>query len=178
MQRTFHSWHLRDGVHERGSALLLALMVALILAFLGAGLLLQTSLGLQASGSDRWVVKSLAAADAGLTMEIDMIQMGFIVDPASYLGGSGMSFVLKDDPNLPGPLQGQYTVTIKDLCEAEPPAPIPGYEQKYKQRFLHIRSEAQRSVGGLVGGVQASVEADVSVWPFDMDNFLPVTSCN
>jgi len=153
-------------------------MVALILAFLGAGLLLQTSLGLQASGSDRWVVKSLAAADAGLMMEIDMVQMGFIVDPASYLGGSGMSFILQDDPNIPGLLRGQYKVTIRDLCEAEPPAPIPGFEQKYKQRFLHIRSEAQRSVGGLVGGTVANVEADVSIWPFDMSTFLPVTSCN
>ncbi len=163
---------------ERGSALLLALLVALILAFLGAGLLLQTSLGLQAAGTDRWVVKSLSAADAGLMMEIDMIQMGFIVDPASYLGGSGMSFVLQDDPNLPGMLRGQYTVTLRDLCEAEPPAPIPGYEQKFKMRFLHVRSDAQRSIGGLVGGTAATVEADVTVWPFDMTNFIPVTSCN
>jgi len=111
-------------------------------------------------------------------MEIDMIQMGFIVDPASYLGGAGMSFTLQDDPNLPGMLRGQYTVTLRDLCEAEPPAPIPGYEQKFKMRFLHVRSEAQRSIGGLVGGTAATVEADVTVWPFDMTNFIPVTSCN
>jgi len=163
---------------ERGSALLLALLVALILAFLGAGLILQTSLGLQAAGTDRWVVKSLSAADAGLMMEIDMIQMGFVVDPASYLGGSGMSFALDDDPNVPGMFRGRYVVTVRDLCEAEPPAPIPGSEQKYKMRFLHIRSEARRTVGGLVGGTGAAVEADVTIWPFDMTNFIPVTSCN
>ena len=48
---------------ERGSALLLSLLVAVVLVFLGMGLLLQTSLGLEAAGTDRWVVKSLYAAD-------------------------------------------------------------------------------------------------------------------
>ncbi len=47
----------RDG--ERGSALFLALMVSLVLLFLGMGVLMQTSLGLQASGTDRWIVKSM-----------------------------------------------------------------------------------------------------------------------
>ncbi len=166
----------RPGRAERGSALILTLMVALVLAFLGVGLLLQTSLGLQASGTDRWVVKSLAAADAGLMMEIQMIQAGFVVDPATFPGGT--SFRLVDDPDLPGPLRGEYTVTVTELCEAEPPAPIPGYEEKYRMRFLHIRSEAVRSVGGLMGATGASVEADVTVWPFDMSNFVPVTFCN
>ena len=35
---------------ERGSALLLTLLVAVVLVFLGMGLLLQTSLGLEAAG--------------------------------------------------------------------------------------------------------------------------------
>ncbi|GEM_PF-2429845 len=165
---------------ERGSALILTLMVALVLAFLGVGLLLQTSLGLQASGTDRWVVKSLAAADAGLMMEIQMIQSGFVVDPATFPGGT--SFILVDDPDLPGPLRGEYTVTVRELCEAEPPSPIiennQVWEQKYKMRFFHIRAEAVRSVGGLMGSTAAAVEADVTVWPFDMSNFVPVTFCN
>ena len=48
---------------ERGSALLLVLLVSIILAFFGMAVLLQTSLGLEAAGADRWVVKSLAAAE-------------------------------------------------------------------------------------------------------------------
>ncbi|NOZ95718.1 MAG: hypothetical protein GXP47_13420, partial [Acidobacteria bacterium] len=162
---------------ERGSALLLALLVALVLSFLGMGLLLQTSLGLQAAGTDRWVVKSLSAADAGLMMEINLIQMGFVADPASYLGGAGMSFILQDNPSIPGMLRGQYTVTIKDVCEAEPPVAIEGSEQQFQMRFLHVRSEARRSIGGLTGGTAATVEADVTVWPFDMTNLVPVARC-
>ena len=63
---------------ERGAALIVSLLVALILVFLGMGLLLQTSLGLQASGTDRWVTKALYAADAGAMMQIEMIQLGAI----------------------------------------------------------------------------------------------------
>jgi len=67
---------------ERGAALIMALMVSLILVFLGMGLLLQTSLGLQAAGTDRWVTKALYAADAGAMMQIEMIQLGALgADP-------------------------------------------------------------------------------------------------
>jgi ABC-type branched-subunit amino acid transport system substrate-binding protein len=53
----------RDRGAERGIALIMALMVSLVLLFLGMGLLLQTSLGLQASGTARWIVKAAYAAD-------------------------------------------------------------------------------------------------------------------
>ncbi|MCG6963129.1 MAG: hypothetical protein LJE95_07685 [Acidobacteria bacterium] len=163
---------------ERGSALILALMVALILAFLGVGLLLQTSLGLQASGTDRWVVKSLNAADSGLMMAVEMVQLGFVVDPTSGGGPSTLSFVLEDDQSSGGMLKGQYTVTLERMCEVEPPSPIIGYAQKYRQRYLHMEAASSRSVGGLVGTTQATVEADISVWPFDMSNFVPLSFCN
>ena len=60
--------HLPDasGGGERGAAIIIALMVSLVLAFLGLGLLLQTSLGRQAAGTDRWGVRALyAASQAG-----------------------------------------------------------------------------------------------------------------
>ena len=47
------------------------LSLAMVLVFLGMGLLLQTSLGLQAAGTDRWVTKALYAADAGAMMQIN-----------------------------------------------------------------------------------------------------------
>jgi type II secretory pathway component PulK len=64
----------RDRSGERGAALIMALLVSLVLVFLGMGLLLQTSLGLQAAGTDRWVTKALYAADAGAMMQIEMIR--------------------------------------------------------------------------------------------------------
>ena len=57
---------------ERGAAIVIAIMVSLILAFLGLGLLLQTSLGMQAAGTDRWVVRALYAADAGAPRDMDV----------------------------------------------------------------------------------------------------------
>lgn len=162
---------------ERGSALILALMVALILAFLGVGLLLQTSLGLQASGTDRWVVKSLSAADSGLMMTIEMVQLGYIVDPTAGGGPSTLSFILEDDQASGGMLKGQYTVTLERMCEVEPPTYKIGFGQNYRQRFLHMQVAASRSVGGLVGTTQARVEADINVWPFERASFVRLSNC-
>jgi Tfp pilus assembly protein PilX len=158
---------------ERGAALVLALMVSLVLVFLGLGLLLQTSLGLQASGTDRWVTKALYAADAGAMMQIGMIQRGVL--------GAPSSFVLVDDPDLPGLLKTQFTVTITDFCSTEPDRPLEGYEAGdeagYSQRFFHFRSESTRSVGDLAGLTRAAVEADIAAQPFNNAEFVPVIQC-
>jgi len=160
---------------ERGSALIIALMVALILAFLGMGLLLQTSLGLQAAGADRWVAKSLYAADAGVMMQLEMIQLGVIGSPTS----AGGAFTLEDDPALPGLLRGQYQVNVATLCEVEPVSPTLGWEwPKFGRRYFHVQSSASRNVGNLVGMASSAVEADISVWPFDMSGFTPIDMCN
>lgn len=165
------------GDGERGFALILALMVALILAFLGLGLLLQTSLGLQASGADRWVVKSLNAADAGVMMEIELIQSGYVVDPNTLPGANNNRFMLQDDPSLPGLLRGEYEVRITRLCEVQPATPILGWEEQFRQRYLHVESRATRSIGALVGTTGAQVKADVTIWPFDMSTVTPLTRC-
>jgi Tfp pilus assembly protein PilX len=162
----------RDG--ERGIALIMALMVSLVLLFLGMGLLLQTSLGLQASGTDRWVVKSTYAADAGIMMQIQMIQAGAIGAPGS--------FVLEDNPNIEGFLKGQYTVTVSQFCETRPVSPvlIDGVASsfpEYHVRHFHIRSDAERAIGGLAGLSRASVTADVSSFPFLEERFVEVAQC-
>jgi len=158
---------------ERGAALILALMVSLVLVFLGLGVLLQTSLGLQASGTDRWVTKALYAADAGAMMQINMIQNG-------VLGGPG-SFVLVDDPSLSGLLKTEFTVSVDRFCTTEPDQPVEGYEagdeNGYSRRFFHLRSRAVRNVGDLAGLTQAGIEADVASQPFKNDQFVPVVQC-
>ena len=159
---------------ERGVALILALMVSLVLVFLGLGLLLQTSLGLQASGTDRWVTKAMYAADAGAMMQIGMIQRG-------QLGSPG-SFILTDDPDLPGLLKTQFTVTVDDgFCETEPSRYVEeseaGDDEGYIVRSFHVRSTAERSVGDLAGLTRATIEVDVSVSPFKNDEFVIVDQC-
>jgi hypothetical protein len=162
----------REG--ERGVALILALMVSLVLVFLGLGLLLQTSLGLQASGTDRWVTKALYAADAGAMMQIGMLQRGQL--------GAPSSFTLTDDPSLPGLLKTQFTVTISDFCETETAtygeqSEGGDLDSGYHARFFHFRSVADRDLGDLAGLTRAAVEADVSAQPFKNDEFVIVGQC-
>jgi Tfp pilus assembly protein PilX len=159
----------RDRSGERGAALILALMVSLVLMFLGLGLLLQTSLGLQASGTDRWVAKALYAAEAGAMMQIEMVQMG-------VLGAPG-SFILADDPDLPGLLKTQFNVTVTTLCETEPQRQATGFQKGYSIRYFHVRSEAARNVGDLAGLTRAVVEIDVAAQPYDDEAFEAVGEC-
>jgi Tfp pilus assembly protein PilX len=172
----------QDRSSERGAALIMALMVSLVLVFLGMGLLLQTSLGLQAAGTDRWVTKALYAADAGAMMQIEMIQLGAL---GAAPGASGMeigTFILEDDPGLPGMLKGQFSVTISNFCESQPATPviangIVSSFPEFQTRHFHLRSEASRDIGGLMGLTRAAVEADVSSFPFTEEQFVPVRLC-
>ena len=162
----------RDG--ERGSALILTLLVAVVLVFLGMGLLLQTSLGLQAAGTDRWVTKALYAADAGAMLQIHMIQQGVISAPGT--------FNLIDDPGLPGLLKGQFTVTVSNFCETQPATPVfangvPSSFPEFQTRHFHLRSDSERGIGGLAGLTRAAVEADVASFPFAEEQFVPVVQC-
>ncbi len=162
---------------ERGSALLLSLLVAVVLVFLGMGLLLQTSLGLEAAGTDRWVVKSLYAADSGCMAQINLVRQGVIGAPGN--------FTLTDDANLQGLLRGNFNVAISEFCETEPAGPIldddgnpvPSQYPEFQMRHFHFRSDAQRVLGGLTGLTQAAVEVDMSAFPFTEDDFVPVIAC-
>jgi len=166
-----HPIDARDG--ERGAALIMALLISVILMFLGMGLLMQTSLGLQAAGTDRWVAKATFAADSGIMMQIQMIQSGALTPPGS--------FVLEDDPSLDGMLKGQYTVTVSEFCETRPMTPVwsqdTAWSSEYKVRHFHMRSDASRTIGSLGGLSRGAVTADVSSWPFVEDQLIPVTQC-
>jgi Tfp pilus assembly protein PilX len=172
----------RDRSSERGAALILALMVSLVLVFLGMGLLLQTSLGLQAAGTDRWVTKALYAADAGAMMQIEMIQLGAIGAAPAATGTEVGTFILEDDPGLPGMLKGQFTVTVSDFCMSQPASPVlvngvMSSFPEYQTHHYHLRSEASRDIGGLMGLTRAAVEADISAFPFMEESFIPVRMC-
>lgn len=156
---------------ERGAAIIIALMVSLILAFLGLGLLLQTSLGLQAAGTDRWVVRSLYAADAGTQLAIATMTNGAIA--------SG-TFTFTDDPNVGGFMSGVFNVTISDVCRLQPEwdafDPLTGDTyppEEFKARSLFFRSHAQRDAGGLVGLTQATITQDVMVLPVPVQYLFP-----
>ena len=159
---------------ERGAAIIIALMVSLVLAFLGMGLLLQTSLGMQAAGTDRWVVRALYAADAGAQAEIATLSNGAV--------GMG-SFILADDTGLPGMLTGQYNVTVSDVCELQVPSfafnPEDGefYGQEWKARHVFFRSVATRNAGLLVGLTQAAITQDVTIQPIKEENLFPAINC-
>ena len=159
---------------ERGAAIIIALMVSLVLAFLGMGLLLQTSLGMQAAGTDRWVVRALYAADAGAQAEIATLSNGAV--------GMG-SFILADDTGLPGMLTGQYNVTVSDVCELQVPSfafnPENGeyYGIEWKARHVFFRSVATRNAGLLVGLTQAAITQDVTIQPIKEENLFPAINC-
>jgi len=53
---------------ERGSALVLALYLVVILSLIGFGLLTRTLMVTRMAGSERWVTKTFYAADAGLNL--------------------------------------------------------------------------------------------------------------
>jgi len=159
---------------ERGAAIIIALMVSLVLAFLGLGLLLQTSLGLQAAGTDRWVARALYAADAGAQAEIATLSNGVV--------GMG-TFVLADDAGVPGMLAGQFNVTVSDVCELQPPSwaidPQTGsyYGTEWLSRHVFFRSSADRDVGLLVGLTQATITQDVTVGPIQDIDVFPAMYC-
>jgi len=154
---------------ERGAAIIIALMVSLVLAFLGLGLLLQTSLGLQAAGTDRWVVRALYAADAGTQAEIATLATGAVAQGA---------FVLVDDTALPGMLTGQYNVTVSDVCELEPAWPsMMSDPEKWVGRHFYFRSSATRDAGLLVGLTRAAITQDVTIEPIPVESLSPSIQC-
>jgi Tfp pilus assembly protein PilX len=164
----------RDG--ERGSALLLALMVALVMLVMGLGLATQSFLGLQASATDRWVAKSFYAAEAGLSVQISLLKAGSGATPGA--------FVLTDDSSLPGLMAGRYTVTVEDLCQTRvaEPAGLTDTNLPLSQRFFHIRARSNRTVNFVSGAIQsgvtgAAVEVDVSIYPIEGHRLADIDKC-
>jgi Tfp pilus assembly protein PilX len=158
---------IRVPLRERGSALILALLVALIVALLALGLLLQASLGLESTATDRRITQSLLAADAGVMLATHLFKLGQTAAPDS--------FVFTHEPGPGRSLRSRYQVTISSVCEAADPGPvIPRRESRlvyeyprFFSRQLHICSEAAPVLAGERSMARALVEAEVRIWPFD-----------
>jgi hypothetical protein len=153
---------------QRGSALVLALLVALIVALLALGLLLQASLGLESTATDRRITRSLLAADSGVVMATHLVKLGRPATPGS--------FVFAHEPGPGRALRSRYQVNITSICEAAAPGPVIPmrhesrlvYEYpRFFSRLLHLRSEAAPVLAGEQTMARAVVEADVMIWPFD-----------
>jgi len=93
------------------------------------------------------------------------------------------SFVLADDTSLPGMLNGQYNVTVSDVCELQAPSwafnPDDGdfYGVEWKARHVFFRSTATRDAGLLVGLTQAVITQDVMIQPIKEEYLFPAIDC-
>jgi hypothetical protein len=160
-------------------------MVALVLVFLGMGLLLQTSLGLEASGTDRWVVKALYAADAGVQLQMEMIRLQDLRLPAAFRLRDA-SLQSSRDASVGALTTGEFNVAVSNFCETQPPTPVfhevngvmvTSSFPEFQTRHFHFRSDAERAIGGLAGLTRAAVAIDMSAWPFHEEAFAPVQQC-
>jgi hypothetical protein len=106
-------------------------------------------------------------------MQIELIQIGVLTPPGT--------FILQDDPDLPGLLKGQFTVKVTDFCTTEPDQPSQGSQfeedEGFAAKFFHLRSEAERNVGDLAGLTRAAVEVDVVAEPFPIEEFEGILEC-
>lgn len=105
---------------ERGSALILALVLTIILTFLGFGLLSRSLLVTRIAGSERWSTKAFYAADAGISAARARLRIratqAFNFTVADLRG--------VDTDNLGN--YGQIQVAVSDLSQVGAPQPVVG----------------------------------------------------
>jgi len=105
---------------ERGSALILALVLTIILTFLGFGLLSRSLLVSRIAGSERWSTKAFYAADAGISAARARL---------TIRRTAAFNFNLTD---LRGPDptglsdHGQIDIAVSDLAQVGAPQPVVG----------------------------------------------------
>jgi hypothetical protein len=126
---------------ERGSALLLALFMVVILTLVGFGLLTRTLLVSRLTGSERWSVKSFYAADSGLQSALQRARLnqtaGFQFSVRDLRGAGG------------GRLAGNIAITVDPLQRVAAPQPVLGSQvgggQGSGDLYLYVISYAGRS---------------------------------
>jgi len=96
---------IRDRRGERGSALILALFMLVILTVVGLGLLLRTRISMAVAGAERPMTKSFYAADSGVQAGYARLQVS---NPC------GFTFNLSDARNVEGtaPAAGGYPIQV------------------------------------------------------------------
>jgi len=103
---------------ERGVALFIALILILILTFMGFGFLTRTMLVTQIAGAERWTTKAFFAADAGINVAKQRIRAG---------QSSPFTYQVEDFRGYSGTAQkGQITVSVSDFGMTGKPQPVEG----------------------------------------------------
>ncbi len=103
---------------ERGSALLIALILIIVLTFIGLGLLTRSLMVTRIAGSERWSTKAFYGADSGLQVAKARLrirqtnQFNFTV--SDLRGSQG------------GRLAGQINVAVGNLTTVGAPRPVAG----------------------------------------------------
>jgi Tfp pilus assembly protein PilX len=109
-----------DRARERGSALILALILTIVLTFLGFGLITRSLLVTRIAGSERWSTKAFYAADAGIA--VARARLSINVTPA-------FNFQVTD---FRGPLgnrnSGAINVWVSDMNQVGAPQLAVGWQ--------------------------------------------------
>lgn len=115
MSRTMNRLEARES--ERGSALLLALMLIIILTLVGVGLLTRSLLVTEIAGSERWSTAAFYAADSGIDVAKNRLRVNRL---------EAFSFDLKDLRGATGVVDaGNIQVAVDDLQQVGPPRLAP-----------------------------------------------------
>jgi len=114
---------------ERGAALFIALVLVIIMTFLGFGLLTRTLLVARIAGSERWSTKAFYAADAGIASAKARLRIRQTI---------AFTFPVSDLRGAQGQRDaGQIQVAVSNLDNVGAPQPV---------------------IGSQIGGVQGGTE--------------------
>ena len=104
---------------EKGSALMLAMVIILILTMLGFGMLTRTLLVSEMAGAERWTTQTFFAADAGIEIAKERLKVNF----------DSFSFQAQDlrGTGVPGQA-GLIDVTVSAFNLASKPSSVEGSE--------------------------------------------------
>lgn len=131
---------------ERGSALFIALILIVVLTFLGFGLLTRSLMVARITGSERWSTKAFYAADAGISAARARLRImrtdAFVLPVSDLRGETGTSSA------------GQIQVTVSELVIASPAQAAPGTmmpggqgsSQAFVSMFYRGTSTAQQAL--------------------------------
>ena len=130
--------HRTDG--QRGSALVLVLMVALLLSVLGLGLIFATELEMQLGGTEKVITNNFYAAESGIHAAVAALMV--------TQDWAGEKFAIVEKPAGTGHLIGHRVVTSRIQAVGPPQAPPLSIANEGEDEFhtfsVVMNSSAQR----------------------------------
>lgn len=147
----------RPADDERGSALVLALLVTLVVSLLALGLIAHSLMVSRVSGAERWSVKAFYAADSGLNVAQSRARVQEL---------AAFNFALRDLRTTTGSAVSTLDVAVEDLQPIGAPRLVIGSEanagqgvdttlviQSYRTRStaVHPLTASERAVAVIFG---------------------------